>query len=406
LDDSRNKKEDKKRDEKAHKKDEEEKIQVPVLQAGFVGQDVDSGRLTTRDFPNYKKKVVISNLPKNASIDELFNLFNTYLNTFKNLTRTDETEEIRENKIFEDIQLVECLNRYAVIQINDKEDIENWSSIDGTDWKGSKLKVQRVKKFIEEYNKEIDRKLGLLPIPGGLNLLPPIPGQEDESENKIFMGGIPTSMSSEEVRKLCAGFGMLRSFNLVMDTTNKGQNKGFCFFEYYHDKEMDKAIKALDGFEIMDKKLRVQKADIGAKPAAQPNKNVQNIGAIQAYLKPEERVKIPLYALTASRVVSYLGIMNSEDLFDEAEKKNILREVCDQCKEYGDVVDIKAPSPEPGTGHWTAGVTKVFVKFNHIVAAKQAKFHLSGRRYRGRLIIGSFYPENYFDTNEFDISAE
>mmetsp|Transcript_33065 Transcript_33065/g.29301 ORF Transcript_33065/g.29301 Transcript_33065/m.29301 type:complete len:166 (+) Transcript_33065:752-1249(+) len=165
------------------------------------------------------------------------------------------------------------------------------------------------------------------------------------------MGGIPTSMSSEEVRKLCAGFGMLRSFNLVMDTTNKGQNKGFCFFEYYHDKEMDKAIKALDGFEIMDKKLRVQKADIGAKPAAQPNKNVQNIGAIQAYLKPEERVKIPLYALTASRVVSYLGIMNSEDLFDEAEKKNILREVCDQCKEYGDVVDIKAPSPEPGTGH-------------------------------------------------------
>ena len=92
--------------------------------------------------------------------------------------------------------------RYAIIQINDKEDIEHCVSIDGTDWKGHKVRVRRPKKFIEEYNKEIDRKLGLIPSNVGPNVLPPIPGQDDESENKIFMGSIPTTMSSEEVRKL------------------------------------------------------------------------------------------------------------------------------------------------------------------------------------------------------------
>lgn len=70
------------------------------------------------------------------------------------------------------------------------------------------------------------------------------------------------------------------------------------------------------------------------------------------------------------------------------------------------MVDIKAPSPDPKTGNCTKGVGKIFVKFNHIVAAKQARYRLSGRRYNGRIVIGSFYPENYFDTGEFDISAD
>jgi splicing factor U2AF subunit len=275
-------------------------------------------------------------------------------------------------------------------------------SIDGTDWKGHKVRVRRPKKFIEDYNKELDKRMGL--VAAGPNNMPTIPGL-DETEHKIYMGGVPTTMSSEEVRKLVAGFGFLRSFNLVVDPQNRKLNKGFAFFEYSNEKDMEKAIKALDGFEIMDKKLKVQKAAVGAKAPANNKLQPQQLG-FQVYLKGNERVKIPLFALTPSRVVQYLNMVGAEDLVDDQEKKEIFRDLCDECKEYGDVVDIKAPSPDPNTGHCTAGVGKIFVKFNHIVAAKQARFHISGRRYRGKLIIGSFYPENYFDTNEFDISAE
>jgi hypothetical protein len=51
----------------------------------------------------------------------------------------------------------------------------------------------------------------------------------------------------------------------------------------------------------------------------------------------------------------------------------------------------------------TFGVGKIFVKFNHIIAAKQARYKLSGRKYNGRTVVVSFYPEHYFDINEFSI---
>lgn len=267
------------------------------------------------------------------------------------------------------------------------------------------MRVRRVKKFIEEYNREIDRKLGLIQDNKGTVPIGSLPHQMEDSENKLYMGGIPPSMTSEEVRRICAGFGTLKSFNLVTDPANKGMNRGFAFLEFTTDKDTEKAIKALDGFEIMDKKLKIQRASIGAK-APVVNKVQQPSLGFQTYVNPKERIRIPLFAMTPSRVVQFLNIVTPEDLLDETEKKEILKELCAECKEFGDVVDIQAPGPDVNTGNCTKGVGKVFVKFNHIVAAKQARFNLSGRRYRGKLVIGSFYPENYFDTNEFDISVE
>lgn len=51
----------------------------------------------------------------------------------------------------------------------------------------------------------------------------------------------------------------------------------------------------------------------------------------------------------------------------------------------------------------TAAHGKIFVKFSHIVSAKQARFGLSGRIYNDNTIVVSFYPEHYFDIHEFSI---
>ena len=34
--------------------------------------------------------------------------------------------------------------------------------------------------------------------------------------------------------------------------------------------------------------------------------------------------------------------------------------------------------------------------------AKIARYNLSGLKYNNRLIVGSFYPENYFDVREYN----
>ncbi len=79
------------------------------------------------------------------------------------------------------------------------------------------------------------------------------------------MGGLPTYLKDDDVRKLCESYGMLKYFNLVKDSSS-GQpvSKGYCFFEYVDIKVTDKAIKGLNMLEIGDKKLKVQRASTGA----------------------------------------------------------------------------------------------------------------------------------------------
>ena len=56
---------------------------------------------------------------------------------------------------------------------------------------------------------------------------------------------------------MCESFGRLKNFNLIKDTANPDLNKGYAFFEYSDDRSTDKAIKALNGLEFKDKKLKV-----------------------------------------------------------------------------------------------------------------------------------------------------
>lgn len=76
------------------------------------------------------------------------------------------------------------------------------------------------------------------------------------------MGNIPNTMSDAEVRKMCESFGRLKSFNLVKDQLNPDLNKGYAFFEYVDERSIDKAIKALNGLDFKEKRLKVQKASV------------------------------------------------------------------------------------------------------------------------------------------------
>ena len=76
-------------------------------------------------------------------------------------------------------------------------------------------------------------------------------------DNRIYMGNIPANMSDLEVRKMCESFGRLKTFNLVKDPSNPDVNKGYAFFEYVDERSIEKAIKALNGLDFKDKKLKV-----------------------------------------------------------------------------------------------------------------------------------------------------
>lgn len=59
-------------------------------------------------------------------------------------------------------------------------------------------------------------------------------------------------------------FGQLRAFNLVKDSAT-GLSKGYAFCEYIDVTMTDQAIVGLNGMQLGDKKLIVQRASVGAK---------------------------------------------------------------------------------------------------------------------------------------------
>lgn len=86
-----------------------------------------------------------------------------------------------------------------------------------------------------------------------------------DADNKLFLGGIPTTATENEVRKIVEAFGQLKTFNLVRDPEDDKLNRGFAFLEYEDPKVTERAINGLDGREIGEKKLRVQKASLNMK---------------------------------------------------------------------------------------------------------------------------------------------
>lgn len=89
--------------------------------------------------------------------------------------------------------------------------------------------------------------------------------KEEQEADKIYMGGFPTYLKEEQVRAIAETYGELKFFSLVKDSSDPNNivSKGYCFFQFRNNKNTDKAIKGLNGLEVGDRKLKVQRASVG-----------------------------------------------------------------------------------------------------------------------------------------------
>ena len=119
---------------------------------------------------------------------------------------------------------------------------------------------------------KIRRPSDYKPLPGvidqqGNALLPGVSGTSAmvrESQHKLFIGSLPSYLNEAQVKELLTSFGTLRAFNLVKDAAT-GLSKGYAFAEYADLTITDQAIAGLNGMQLGEKKLFVQRASIGAK---------------------------------------------------------------------------------------------------------------------------------------------
>lgn len=144
---------------------------------------------------------------------------------------------------------------FAFLEFRSVDETSAALAFDGINFMNQSLKIRRPSDY--------------KPMPGSLDqpsvhLPGVISTMVQDSQHKIFVGGLPNYLNEDQVKELLTSFGPLRAFNLVKDSAT-ALSKGYAFCEYADYSITDQAIAGLNSMQLGDKKLIVQRASIGAK---------------------------------------------------------------------------------------------------------------------------------------------
>ncbi|MGH7772241.1 MAG: RNA recognition motif domain-containing protein [Candidatus Binatia bacterium] len=79
------------------------------------------------------------------------------------------------------------------------------------------------------------------------------------SNNKLYVGGLPFSVTEGKLQELFAAHGTVESAKVITDKFT-GQSRGFGFVEMSSGGEAQKAIQALNGTQLDGRTLTVNEA--------------------------------------------------------------------------------------------------------------------------------------------------
>ena len=124
------------------------------------------------------------------------------------------------------------------------------------------------------------------------------------------------------------------------------------------------AIGGLNGMQLGDKKLVVQRASVGSKNAEiasmiNSGSTAAMMGDFTSMAMPINipGLQIPGAAQSATTVLCLMNMVTPEELEDDEEFEGILEDVRDECTKYGQVRSLEIPRPLPEIE--VAGVGKV-----------------------------------------------
>ncbi|KAG8923430.1 hypothetical protein FRC01_012766 [Tulasnella sp. 417] len=292
---------------------------------------------------------------------------------------------------------------YAFVEFRNAEDATSAMAFDGIIFQSGPLKIRRPKDYVGP-----DLAPQGVHVPGVVSTIVP------DSPNKIFVGGLPTYLNDEQVMELLKSFGELKAFNLVKDSST-GLSKGFAFFEYVDSSATDLAIQGLNGMELGDRYLVVQRASVGAKgiastpgmPSAEEYSQGMGVAVVP---RPFIPATVNLSDQPAARILLMLNMVTPEDLTDDSEYDEILEDIRAECGNYGDVDGLVIPRPpkkdksgwQPGSVNQdreaalaaaNEGVGRVYVRYTDAAGAANALKALAGRSFAGRSIIATLLGE-------------
>ncbi|KAJ1799697.1 hypothetical protein LPJ59_001650 [Coemansia sp. RSA 2399] len=376
-----------------------------------------------REFPSTASKqarrLYVGNIPIGIDEDSIASFFNDMMVRY-NIATKDELP-------VQNIQ-INVEKNYAFVELRDADQATMGMGLDGLMFRNQKLKIRRPKDYIPPVGQD-EPKPPTFALPGVLSNMVP------DSPNKVYVGGLPTYLGEDQVIELLKAFGELKAFNLVRESTTR-VSRGFAFCEYEDPNVTDIACQGLNGMDLGERRLVVQRASLGARggeggggqhdrrPQQQqqqnqgsgypPSQYAQDNGYPQRQMPPPPPP--PPYALPAMHglpppvgsvpgmqatpVVQLLNMVTEGELEDDEEYADIVDDVRDECGSYGTVIELLIPR-NGGSDVKVPGVGKIFVQYSSPEEATAALNALAGRQFMGRTVIASYITEDDFANHNY-----
>ncbi|EMC95127.1 hypothetical protein BAUCODRAFT_526859 [Baudoinia panamericana UAMH 10762] len=325
------------------------------------------------------KRLFAYNIPPNVNESMISDFFNLQLNGL-NVTRG--VDPCISAQLSQDLT-------YALLDFKTSEDATNAMALDGitmpehmevmngsANGNSQGLIIQRPKDYIvPAVVDDTEHEAGVLS-----STVP-------DTQFKISITHIPSYLTEEQVQELLVSFGELKNFVLVKDA-GTDQSRGIAFCEYKDAKNTtDIAVESLNGMELGDSHLKVQRASIGTQQVGgEMTVNAMSMMASAAGGADRD----------ASRVLCLMNMITPEELMDADEADEILEDVKEECAKYGAIIDVKMPRPSSGSRQ-SNGIGKIYVKYEKPEAAQKALAALAGRKFADRTVVVTFFGEEYFD---------
>jgi len=292
---------------------------------------------TTNPMQLSQRRLYVGNLPDDVSETQLMEFFNGAM-IKANVVKTPGSPVVSVTIYRE--------KAYAFIELRNSDEATIGMSFDGITLHGKSLRVRRPTDYQPPSN---IMDMNFTSVPNNVNI---VSTNVADSPHKIFIGGLPTHLNENDVKKLLSMFGQLKSFNLVRDALN-GQSKGFAFCEYSDPEVTDDACKSLNGMSISDKTLIVQRASVNPKNQTTiiPQGSIINQAAANML-----NLSMPAAQLLANavknatpeptKILILMNIINTVDFpgdrFEE-EFDELMEDIIEECSTYGNIRSILIP---------------------------------------------------------------
>ena len=337
------------------------------------------------------KRLFVSNLPTTASEESIMQFFNLQLNGLNVIKAVDPciSANISKERNFALLEFKAPADATVALAFDGITMEEHMAEANGSaNGSVAGLEIKRPNDYIVPTAEDDAYEEGV------------VSADVPDTANKICVSNIPVYLNDAQVTELLGTFGELKAFVLVADM-GTSESRGIAFCEYVDPAGTPLAVEGLNGMELGDQKLKVARASIGFTQASGLEMGVNAMSMFAGTTSND---------FEEGRVLQLLNMVTAEELIDNDDYEGkscfvcvlgsltnvcgteILEDVREECEKYGKIIDMKIPRPSGGSRQ-SAGVGKIYIKYDTSESAKKALQALAGRKFADRTVVTTYFDE-------------